>query len=466
MFQYAHIANRSNIMMDVYYSNEIRELVDSFYKKYQEAKEPIRVNFRNFFPKMNSNERYSHLIHSYPAKLLYHIPYFFLQTDYFCPSDGIVLDPFCGTGTVMLEANISGRSALGADSNPLAVLIAKVKTKYIKRENLQKSKEKIISSAKRCNVQENRDSSHVFYWFSETTIVQLRRLEYAINKIQNIEQRSFFLACFSSLIKKVSFADPSISVPVRLNPERFVQNPERMESVKFKIKTLENIDVYDKFDNICQLNIDRIDTLHAVNRNGVYSKVISTDARNLTKEIGSNEKLQDGSVDLILTSPPYAGAQKYIRSSWLNLFWLGTKNREDIRLLNSKNIGREDYHKSDIYQIETGIVSADKVLASLYEDGKNERAFIVGNYLNEMKSALDESIRVLKKGGYMVIVIGNNTVCGRPFDTQDYLTTYISSKGLDLQFKLIDDIKSYGLMTKRNKTASRISCEWVLVFKK
>ena len=66
----------------------------------------------------------------------------------------------------------------------------------------------------------------------------------------------------------------------------------------------------------------------------------------------------------------------------------------------------------------------------------------------------------------MVIVIGNNTVCGRPFDTQDYLSTYLEQKGMQIQFKLVDDIKSYGLMTKRNKTASLITCEWVLVFRK
>ena len=66
----------------------------------------------------------------------------------------------------------------------------------------------------------------------------------------------------------------------------------------------------------------------------------------------------------------------------------------------------------------------------------------------------------------MVIVIGNNTVCKRQFDTQNYLTTYLQSQGLNLQFKLIDDIKSYGLMTKRNKTADKISREWILVFKK
>ena len=274
------------------------------------------------------------------------------------------------------------------------------------------------------------------------------------------------MMCLSNLVKKVSFADPSISVPVKLNPERFAQHPERMETARFKLKTLENIDVYDKFENVCQLNINRIESLKDVYSKGITSEVISNDARLLTKEIGSKEILQDESVDLILTSPPYAGAQKYIRSSWLNLYWLGTKNSEDIRLLNKQNIGREDYHKADMFRVITNIQAADDVLTSLYNEGKNERAFIVGNYLNEMKSAIDESVRVLKTDGYMIIVIGNNTVCGRPFDTQDYLTTYITSKGLTLQFKLIDDIKSYGLMTKRNKTASRISCEWVLVFKK
>jgi DNA modification methylase len=224
--------------------------------------------------------------------------------------------------------------------------------------------------------------------------------------------------------------------------------------------------VYDKFENICELNINRINTLRNVFDNEVKSEVISNDARNLTSTIGSETKLEDESVDLILTSPPYAGAQKYIRASWLNLFWLGKKHSQEIQQLNKENIGREIYSKREITRVKTGIQAADDVLELLYKEGKEERAFIVGNYLNEMKIALDESIRVLKSGGYMVLVIGNNTVCGRPFDTQDYLTSYILSKGVKLQFKLIDDIKSYGLMTKRNKTASCISCEWVLVFKK
>lgn len=447
------------------HKDEVIKIINTFHSQFAQNGEPIRINFRELVAEISTNERYSHLIHSYPAKLLCHIPYFFLQTDYFCPYDGVVLDPFCGTGTVLLEANISGRCAKGADANPLAVLISQVKTTYIDREDLHKTLHTIISRAKRLNPKCLANDS-ISRWFSISTIKQLEHLECAIKMVKPDLHKQFFMMCLSNLVKKVSYADPSISVPVRLNPDRFYQNPERMESAKFKLMTLENIDVYDKFENICQLNINRIETLRDIYSTGVTSEIISNDARLLTKKLGHKEKLMDESVDLILTSPPYAGAQKYIRSSWLNLFWLGTKSRDDIRLLNRINIGREDYHKADIYRVETGIEAADKIITSLYDSGKRERAFIVGNYLNEMKDAINESIRVLRSGGYMVIVIGNNTVCGRPFDTQDYLTTYITSKGLSLQFKLIDDIKSYGLMTKRNKTASLISSEWVLVFKK
>jgi DNA modification methylase len=445
---------------------EVKHIIDGFISAYAQNDKPIRMNFRKLVPNLNNSDRYSHLIHPYPAKLISNIPYFFLQTDYFCPTNGVVLDPFCGTGTVMLEANISGRNAKGADSNPLAVLISQVKTTYIGRECLQKTLESVVSKAKRNKVYRKFDIASISHWFSPSTIQQLSQLEEVVENIQDKSNQQFFKLCLSSLIRKVSYADPSISVPVRLNPKRFDKNPERQIRTLFRIQTLENIDVYDKFYSICQLNINRIDSLKNVLKNGITSDIISNDARRLTTSLGGKAVLDNECIDLILTSPPYAGAQKYIRSSWLNLYWLGTKLSKDIRILKQQNIGREDYHKVDICKIKTGIDAADKVLESLYLDNKYERAFIVGNYLNEMKDAIDESIRVLKANGYMIIIIGNNTVCGRPFDTQDYLTTYILSKGLKLQFKLIDDIKSYGLMTKRNKTASMISCEWVLVFKK
>jgi hypothetical protein len=446
---------------------ELKHRIEQYRSDYSERCEPIHINFQQLVPELNNNERYSHLIHSYPAKLLTNIPYFFLQTDYFCPKEGIVLDPFCGTGTVMLESNISGRKALGADANPLAVLISQVKTTYVPSNELQATLSSVMTSARRSNTEITFSTKNIERWFSSSTIQQLARLEEAISKIGNEKQRRFFMLTFSSIVKKVSFADPSISVPVKLNPERLAKNSTRKKAATFKLKTLQCIDVFEKFETICKLNIKRIESLATIKEKGITTEIISHDARKLTETYGKSEILEDESVDLILTSPPYAGAQKYIRSSWLNLYWLGRKLPEEIRLLKNKNIGREDYHRAEFKKkIKTNIPAADTVLQSLYKEGKYERAYIVGNYLNEMKLALDESVRVLKKDGYMIIVIGNNTVCNRPFDTQDYLTTYLQIKGMHLEFKLIDDIKSYGLMTKRNKTASTITSEWILVFKK
>lgn len=434
--------------------------------EFRKKGDPISVNFRELVPELNSKERYTHLIHTYPAKLLSNIPYFFLsKTNEFCPSGGVVLDPFCGTGTVLLEAALSGRCAWGADANPLAVLISKVKTTYIPKDNLLKSLSTILYCAER-NRETYVPDEIIEGWFSDSTILQLYRLHLSIEKIKIECEKNFFLLCFSNLIKKVSYADPTIAVPVHLNPQRFAEGSERREAAYFRLETLKAVDVYDKFESICRLNIERVSSLKGKCKMN-QAEIVSNDARCLTRHYSSKELIADETVDLVLTSPPYAGAQKYIRASRLNLYWLGARNAAAIRNLNDKNIGREDYHKKDYTQrIETGIYAADQVLEELYKRGKHERAYIVGNYLNEMKTALDEAFRVLKRNGFMIIVIGNNTVCGLSFNTQDYLTSYLLSKGMQLEFKLLDDIKSYGLMTKRNKTANKISSEWVIVLKK
>ena len=444
----------------------MNSIFDEYRREYQKTKEPISVNFRELVPQLNNKERYTHLIHSYPAKLLCNIPYYFLSnTEEFCPYDGIVLDPFCGTGTVLLEAALNGRTAWGADANPLAVLISKVKTTYISKETLLKDLSTILTRVER-NHESIKADSMIEGWFSNSTITQLYRLKLTIEKINNEKRRNFFLLCFSNLIRKVSYADPTIAVPVHLNPQRFAEGSERREATSFRLETLKSVDVYDKYESICRLNIDRINSLKDVERKN-WAEVVSRDARYLTRHLAEEAVIPNDTVDLILTSPPYAGAQKYIRASRLNLYWLGIKDAAEIRNINDKNIGREDYHKK-VYEKKyvTGIDAADKVLDELYSRGKRERACIVGTYLNEMKSALDESYRILKPGGHMIIVIGNNTVCGLSFNTQDYLTSYLQSIGMHLEFKLIDDIKSYGLMTKRNKTANTITSEWILVLKK
>ena len=167
----------------------------------------------------------------------------------------------------------------------------------------------------------------------------------------------------------------------------------------------------------------------------------------------------------MLTSPPYASAQKYIRSSSLSLYWLSMLEGKSLVEMDADNIGHENYRKDSIKKQLVGIKSADEVIEKIFE--KNQlRGKIVSQYLLDMEMALDESVRVLKHGRCLILVIGNNKVCGYEFNTKRYLSEYLISRGMVLELELIDDIKSYGLMTKRNKTASIITREWILVFRK
>src|SRR5208283_4733824 len=103
--------------------------LDEWERQYRTRKTPIVVDFRALVAGVVKPDRYTHLLHPYPAKLLPQIPYSFLRSS--LVSGGLpqtIVDPFCGSGTVLLEAALFGHRAIGADTNPLARLVSKVKT--------------------------------------------------------------------------------------------------------------------------------------------------------------------------------------------------------------------------------------------------------------------------------------------------------------------------------------------------
>jgi DNA modification methylase len=440
-------------------------IIKNFIEDYTINQKPIEVSFRKMLPEIKNIDRYTHLIHSYPAKLLVHIPYFFLNNSICSKKGDYVLDPFNGSGTVLLESILSNRNSFGADSNPLARLITEVKVTKLDTSKLSPIVNKIIEDAKEIKNANIPNVINCNYWFSENSILQLSKLLSAINKIENISIRKFMLVSFSNCIKKVSYADPRISVPVKLNPKRYVKASKEYDFINERLMQLENKDVYEKFSSIVVENIERFRDFERAYTGKCQAKIISSDAKVLSDGINNSTLLKDNSIQLVITSPPYAGAQKYIRASSLNLGWTELAKVEDLIYLDRISIGRENFRKSEIKISETGIKAADNLIRAIYEINPT-RATIVCNYLLEMKIALNEIIRVLKKNGFLILIVGNNKVCNREFNTQDYFTDYLENNGLNLQFKLIDDIKSYGLMTKRNKTADIISREWILVFKK
>ena len=85
------------------------------------------VTFRGPGGAVGRRDRATHLLHWYPAKMFYRIPDQILRAlrpDNSC----VILDPFCGSGTVLVEGLVRGYSAIGIDINPMARLISRVKT--------------------------------------------------------------------------------------------------------------------------------------------------------------------------------------------------------------------------------------------------------------------------------------------------------------------------------------------------
>src|SRR5262245_44009712 len=96
-------------------------------QRYATKARPIDVSFRQLVGPIPVNDL-SHAIYPYPARLLRQIPRFFLHCEQIVSKGDVVLDPFCGSGTVLVEARAAHVTGWGIDSNPFARLLSAVKT--------------------------------------------------------------------------------------------------------------------------------------------------------------------------------------------------------------------------------------------------------------------------------------------------------------------------------------------------
>lgn len=394
--------------------------------------------------KRHSSEYYTNNIHKYPAKMIMKIPSVVIP--YLSSEQDLILDPFCGSGTVLLEAKLKNRKAVGLDINPLAALISKVKTKQLDRRALFRLKNKLKASLEKQNTNLNEmnlpNLPNRSYWFSRTAERQLATILFEIKKIKNKDYYDFFMICFSACIRYASRADPEIVPPVVSKKMRKILKIRRSSIRKY-------------FLSIVDKNIKRILTLPNDNFNSV--KVSVSDAREMS--------INDESVDLVLTSPPYISAQKYPRSLKLEMFWTNLIDNNEYQKLDRNTIGTEKVRLSQKINIDDEPKILKKFLGLVVKRDL-ERYIITRNYFLDMEKVISEIYRVLKPQRYFVLLIGENTVCGMKAPTAKVLSEYARRDGFSFVAVINDKIRNFGFMTKRNKNAGIIQKEKLLIFKK
>lgn len=416
-------------------------------RRFRETEQPVAVEFRKLVEWIRSGERASHYLHPYPGKLLPHIAHFFLATDAYVDRNQTVLDPFAGSGTVALETVLSGRKALYAEANPLGRLLTAVKTRAIESGRLDAAQEVVLSAFVKSRARKPPDVVNIAKWYDAEVVGQLVRLRSAIDSLPAGQERDFMRATFSAVARKSSNADPRFSVPVRYHLGEAPVRPNPLELFE------------------AQLSANRV-RLAALAEVANLGEAVGagSDARLLEDADGS--RLGAGTVGMIISSPPYAGAQKYVRASSLSLGWLGMVPASQLRALEELTIGREHHAKASwgVHR-PSGVASADALILQIARENPS-RATIVGIYLAEMRSALAEAVRVLRPDGHFVLIIGDNTVCGRRFASSEYLSEMLEQMGMKVVLSLVDTILTRQLMTRRASTAGMIATESVIVFRK
>jgi len=288
-------------------------------KKLSEINSTLMLNMRN-----SSSNEFTHGFHPYFAKFHPIIPRFFINN--YAKSGDVILDPYCGAGTTLVESIIKNHSCYGIDANPLAVLISKVKTTPLSKEQKNLVKKLNSKIAQLCKISDgqtvfsNNTMNHdemwypripnVNKWFKKDAFNELALIINKINEIEDEEVKNFCKVAFSRIIIKVSNQS----------------GESRYVSVSKHYKFGMAADLYQKQINFMLRKIDTIS-----NFNGMATVILS-DTRSQNIDIETN------SIGLLITSPPYLNSWDYGLYHKFRYYWLGY-TKDDIKKFYNVEIG-------------------------------------------------------------------------------------------------------------------------------
>lgn len=338
-------------------------------------------------------------IHPFPARMA---PEIAIQALEELNLGDTILDPMVGSGTVLHHAAQKGFSTIGFDLDPLALLMSKVRTSKINLTLFDALYHRLSDNLSRIKLtditldwidQDEETRQFVKFWFGRKQINGLRKIAYLLHceqkKRKCVELDALRLA-FSRIIvtKKVGASlawDISHSRP-------------------HKVRDTNDYDVIAGYHNSVK-TIRKLLEANAEFKN--KTNILLGDARDL--------KIPNGSVDRVITSPPYLNAIDYMRGHKFSLVWFGYSISE-LRKIRTIAIGVEKKISIDnrCKEIDTifDLVLPNSLL-------KPNQEGMVKRYIQDSISLMSEISRVLKIGKQATLVIGNSNLNGQNVENSE-----------------------------------------------
>ena len=266
----------------------------------------------------SDTKAYTHCFHTYPAMMIPQIARRLLKQ--YGVEGGWLLDPYCGTGTSLVEASLFGMHSTGCDINPLVRLIATAKTTPICLSALDETLSKLDKDLFQIQYRDNNlpdapipDIPNLNYWFSEEVIRTLAHLRDRMSQIKDKALQNFILVAFSETVREVSYT--------RNGEFKLYRMPEN----KLKDFKPDVIGIFRK-------KLSR-------NRHGLASYLekrknveASVSMVNTVEGELPNPRPPEG-YDIVITSPPYGDSQTtvaYGQFSRLAAEWIGLPNARKV----------------------------------------------------------------------------------------------------------------------------------------
>jgi DNA modification methylase len=337
---------------------------------------------------VRSDERFTlthvHGFHSYPARL--HPETAARLVAGLTRSGATVLDPFCGSGTVLVEAHRLGRRALGVDANPLAIELSWLKTRGFdakERAALLETARQVVEHAderRRAKAGPSRSYAAADReLFDPHVLLELDGLRDGIAKLARGDQQRALALVLSAILTKASRRPGDTAE--RTSPRRL---PGGFAIRFFERKTEDLVRRLLEYSAGIPPGTPRV-------------KLAVGDARDL-------ERVRDRSVDLVLTSPPYPGVYDYHSHHAARLRWLGLEDKKfEKREIGARRRAREQ-----------------------------EPAAAVDDWRRDFGACLAEMRRVLAPTGRAAIVIADSAIAGRALRADITVGELASRAGLTL----------------------------------
>ena len=366
------------------------------------------------------------------------------------PAGGRIFDPFCGSGTALLESYLNGYNAFGCDLNPLAAKIAKAKVGILD-VNPDIVSEAVATLANKiegapANVPQNWEQfdeaclDEIRRWFPRPVVSKLNWLLRSIRSVSDGVVRDFLEIILSSIVRDVSQQDIT-DLRVRRRKE-----------------AIADADVFGLYLDALDRQYSRIErfwSIRGYSPNEFRScRIIEGDSRDpvTMNSLG----LEDRSVDLVLTSPPYATALPYIDTDRLSMLVLFDMESSARRPVERSLVGSREVMSGERRQLEQRILDREESLpedvreylfALLNRVSRSDVGFrrrnmpaLLLRFFEDMNRVIGNCHTVLRTGGEAMVVIGDNRMrIGSEYERIP-TTDFVEAVAIENGFRLIERI--------------------------